>query len=589
MKNKLKIKTQLLLSYLVMFIVISAIIIGFISSKTLNIVLKNTEFSTLDEFNRIESNISVFQKDMQKIMFTFLLDPTIMDFCSNDYGMDYNGIEIRKKIGDYLDLIMNLNPEIASIFIETSDGNVIGTEENYNYNTDKSAKNKKEQLSDPPKVIYWEAGTVSIYDINQRKQVQEHVISLCGRFNNVYKGRYSKITINIKEKIFRSLYENINEKAVFPTYICNEKGVILTSQNQESIWTTSLFAKKITQDKQNSSFVYKNESGEKRQIVYKTINADNKWIIVKEIPLNIYLKDVNNITINIILIFIAAFIITVLFAVVFVKRITTPINLLINGMKKMKKGKIGYQIEEKYENEFGLIIDQFNEMSLGIHNLMDTNQNIEKQKRQYMITTLKAQINPHFIFNTINMIKWMAIAQHAENIRDALEMLMAIMKPVFKQKEGECTLCDEIAYTQNYLQLINLRFGGQIKLDVQISSELLNQKIPCFLFQPVIENCIEHGFYGESYNGVITITAKQEKAFEICIFDNGKGMGEEALNELRQRILDAQQQPLENGDKLGLVNVHMRIRLQYGNDYGVYINSESGFGTSVILKLPQIL
>lgn len=263
-----------------------------------------------------------------------------------------------------------------------------------------------------------------------------------------------------------------------------------------------------------------------------------------------------------------------------------PLRVLINSMEKVKQGEVGYQAPVVCTNEFGEMLQIFNQMSQSISGLMERSRHYEEQRARYALAALRAQISPHFLFNTINTIKWMALAQHADHIKSALDMLMVFLRPLFRDNLNEIPLREELAYEENYIGLVNLRYGGNITMTADMPGELLERKIPCLILQPIIENCVKHGFSQNFSQARLTISCREQPdGWEILIHDNGRGLPAEALGEIERRLESA---ALENGEHVGLVNVHMRLRLQYGEPYGLRVISREGQGTTVVVKLPQI-
>lgn len=223
-----------------------------------------------------------------------------------------------------------------------------------------------------------------------------------------------------------------------------------------------------------------------------------------------------------------------------------------------------------------------------IPELVEQNRIQEEQKQQYALSALRAQINPHFLFNTINTIKWMAISQQAMHIKSALDRLLILLRPLFKDTTDETTLQEELEYVENYISLVNLRFAGNVVMTADIPERLRAQKIPCFILQPVIENCMEHGFQRDYRQAEIVVSCEESGGdLILTVQDDGKGITDEKIAEIHRK-LDAPGQMLQNGNKLGLANVNLRIRLKYGQDYGIRLEHGQAGGTAVRIKIPRI-
>ena len=188
---------------------------------------------------------------------------------------------------------------------------------------------------------------------------------------------------------------------------------------------------------------------------------------------------------------------------------TKPLISLTTVIKKMGQGNLGLTLDLDMRNELGILIAQFNKMSKNILDLMEQKETIEEKKRMIEIGALQSQINPHFFYNTLNTIKWMAIMVKADNIVESITTLGDYLQPMFK-KGMFCTIQEEIDYIENYIKIMNYRMAGGIKFENHIAVEVRDCQILRFLLQPLVENAISHGLKNQN-GGVITITAVEQK------------------------------------------------------------------------------
>ena len=195
---------------------------------------------------------------------------------------------------------------------------------------------------------------------------------------------------------------------------------------------------------------------------------------------------------------------------------------------------------------------------------------------------LRAQINPHLIYNTLNAIKWRALISEEMNIAESISLLSDFLEPVFKNQDLLCTVRDEINYVENYIQILNLLKTGGYSLELDIPEVYYEYRIIRFLLQPVVENSIIHGLERSS-SGQIDISVTVEAGdMIISVADNGVGMSEERLQEVRRKIRKGE---CENGEGIGIVNVDRRIKNQYGDAYGLDIRNGEEKGAVVSLKM----
>jgi two-component system, sensor histidine kinase YesM len=273
-----------------------------------------------------------------------------------------------------------------------------------------------------------------------------------------------------------------------------------------------------------------------------------------------------------------------------INRMTSPLNRLLNAIKEITKGNLGSTVSLVPNNELGLLIEHFNRMSIDILNLVERNKIIEKKKRDLEIEALQNQINPHFLYNTLNTIKWMAAAMNVSSIADSITILGRILKPIFQNHDALWEISEEIEYLENYVKIMKLRYGEDFRIAIDTDENLLKCKIQRLILQPLIENSIMHGLKDRTKDGIITIQLiDQEGSLQIIISDNGQGISAQDVyklnKELSEFVID---EPIFT-KAIGLRNVNRRIKLHFGHMYGLRIESQQNAGTKIFVLLPKVM
>jgi two-component system sensor histidine kinase YesM len=216
--------------------------------------------------------------------------------------------------------------------------------------------------------------------------------------------------------------------------------------------------------------------------------------------------------------------------------------------------------------------------------MIETRQAVEKQK-EAEVRALEAQINPHFLYNTLDAINWLAIEKEEYQISKMLKGLAQILRYSIKDSNKTVFVADEMKWMQQYVFLQQHRFHSSFQCSFDVSPETLNYRIHKLILQPFIENAIIHGFNGRKKDGmlVIHIGKKDERAFEIVIDDNGMGMEQETVDAL---LRPGRDQPYARGSGLGIRNALARLDMYYGNLANAEIQSTEGRGTRIKLTLP---
>lgn len=267
--------------------------------------------------------------------------------------------------------------------------------------------------------------------------------------------------------------------------------------------------------------------------------------------------------------------------------ITRPMKKLISTMRVVEKGDLSIRFHVKQRDEIGLLGHSFNKMIRKVENLINIVYISQIRKKEAELDALQSQINPHFIYNTLESIRMMAELNDDSDTSRMTFMLARLLRYSISTKKQKVTVKQEIEHLKNYLELQNMRYGDKFKLIVELDDALYNVSIIKLIFQPVVENAIVHGLEGVQEKGIIRITGyhRNDKII-FSIEDNGKGIPEETLEELNRRINDFGQSQGERGG-IGLRNVNERIQLHYGDAYGLKLSSEPGKGTAVILEFPD--
>lgn len=243
------------------------------------------------------------------------------------------------------------------------------------------------------------------------------------------------------------------------------------------------------------------------------------------------------------------------------------------------------------ENELGEIGKGINDLSENVVNLMNTRIKQERQKKDLEYQILQSQINPHFLYNTLNSVKWMATIQGATGIADMMTVLARLLKNVSKRSESMITLKEELELAGDYFQIQQYRYGSSISIRYEIASEdLFGCMVHRFSLQPLIENALFHGLEPKRAPGTITVFASSEgsgetKVLVLSVTDDGIGMSQETI----EKVMSGES--LEGSDffkHIGISNVNNRIKYDFGASYGITITSEPGVYTTMTIRIPYI-
>ena len=266
--------------------------------------------------------------------------------------------------------------------------------------------------------------------------------------------------------------------------------------------------------------------------------------------------------------------------------IVKPVTQLNELMGMVQEGNFNVKAEIRSRDDIGALSAGFNNMVNRLKTMILRIQEEENQKRELELQMLQAQINPHFIRNTLNTIRWMAELKKASGISKALTSFIKLTDYSFKSREPVVTVREECEYLNEYIYLQKLRFQNKFDFRLQVEEELLEVPILRLLIQPLLENSIQHGFSENIQFGTIEVLfRRKDNDMEVVVRDNGIGISKEQ----QESIMEPGKTGSSENKNIGLYNVQERIRLHYGERYGVHINSSMGIGTEIILLFPITL
>ena len=325
---------------------------------------------------------------------------------------------------------------------------------------------------------------------------------------------------------------------------------------------------------------FKMTAGGKTLVLYSDATAVPVWILIAAVP-------VKSGGIDLLLLFRAAVPILLIslavaygLAFYFSMRFTKPITEMVSAVSDIARGNFERQIVRCDPYELTQLGNGINEMQREIKLLIEQRILREKKERDAEMRMLKAQINPHFLNNTLNSIRMMAKMQGARGIAKMTEALGDLLRASLSSPEETISLHDELEMLSKYIYIQNVRYKGLIEYEIHISDdELYNFRILRFILQPLVENSILHGIKPSSEGVKITVSAwREQNILYLCVEDNGQGISEEKLHMLRNGTS-------QHSREIGVQNVHRRLQMVYGEQSGLHFESESGKRTKVTAVL----
>jgi two-component system, sensor histidine kinase YesM len=352
------------------------------------------------------------------------------------------------------------------------------------------------------------------------------------------------------------------------------------------------YSEKGMDDLNNNHFVAKNEqgygiekiNGERSFVNHFTTDFEG-WTYWSIIPFNKMFSKITAVKYSLVLVFMLMFIILISLGFNFLRRITNPILELAGTMQKVQNGNfniVNSLIPSKiYEDEVGILYRNFKTMIQRIDELIQENYSKQLLIKETEFKALQSQINPHFLYNTLESINWLAIINKQKQISSMVEALGNLMRNSINFKEDIITVEEELEIVNSYLTIQKYRFDDRLEFQLGVPSHFMKCRIPKLILQPLLENSFKHAVETSVYTSVIKLEAYQEEGkLFIRVEDNGPGIDPLIL----EKVKEGKVKP--KGTGIGLNNIDNRIKLFTGEEYGLRIENLLGKGTAITVVLP---
>jgi len=311
---------------------------------------------------------------------------------------------------------------------------------------------------------------------------------------------------------------------------------------------------------------------------------ENGWKIVSCVRTARLTASYNQVTLASILVISLLFLLFYLFSRYFLGQIITPLHTVVEGMKEMEEGNLTVHVEPAGQSEIRTMIHSFNRMVRELKASIEENEQVQQKKHQAEVRALQSQINPHFLVNTLNSIRFMAQVSKFDGIRKMAEALIKILSCSFRGSISFYTVREELDVLDSYLYLMKIRYSDGFEVVYEIDETCLDCKVPRLILQPIVENSIVHGL-AEKEDDIGHLTVRLKASGDSLIFtveDDGRGMTEE---EIRQLLTHRERAEGDN-TSIGVENVLSRLKLNFGSRYGIRMESQPGQYTKTILTIP---
>ena len=584
--NSISIQNKLYIYFILVAALPLAALCFFSYSKYGSILTSKTIQSTQQIIDQTTVNMDMMANEVEKISFMIFSNKDIRSILQKGPGNTlkeklYNRDALQYTLYNYI----TSRDDIDSVYIIDEYKNLYYTTKDYNV----TGKYIDAWISDPLKIREANGSVVWIETHPDKFNAQEpkNVISAARLLKNFDTSESLGILLaNIEEKSFSDIYSDVDLGKSGHIFLISRAGRIISdpAENKLGKDVGKDILSNISKDKGN--FVYKAD-GREMLVVYN-VSSVTGFITVGQIPLDEILGEVYYIRNFVFILGLFILLASFLASIAFSKSITGPVKNLVRQMKRAEEGDFTARVEVNGSSEILSMKTGFNRMIEKIRELIDRVYEEQQKKKEAELQALQAQINPHFLYNTLNSIKWMAVLHNMQNISEMVTALNHLLYHSISKSGNIISIRNEIENLRNYVVIQKYRYNDKFEVHYEYDEELLEYKTLKLLLQPIVENSIFHGIENKKGTGNINIRIiKCNEIIKYIIEDDGIGIPQEILERINSH------QPAVAGNRgftsIGISNVDERIKLYFGSEYGLTVHSILGEGTTVEITTPLII
>ncbi|ACT03942.1 cache domain-containing sensor histidine kinase [Paenibacillus sp. JDR-2] len=565
-------------------ILLTAILLGVISYQlSASSVRETAQDYTAELIRQVNANIQTYITSMENISMLALSNEDVRELVSEEGNNATNSEELAReqRISAYFHSIIASRKDIASI-------NVIGYNGLFVSDREHVELNPSVRLAEQP--WYTSAQEASGRIVVSSSHVQHMFKDEYDWVVSLSRELWSKdqteprgvLLVDLNFSVINDTLNNIDLSKRGYIFIVDEDGNIVYHPQQQLIYS-NLKSEKIDEVLAKGSGSFMTDEG-KTSRIYTIQDTGFGWKIVGVSYVNELIGNKREMQLSMVAAGIFCLIVGLLLAVFISRNLSRPIKQLQEHMKKVEKGIFNIRVPIGNPREIASLARTFNLMVVKIEELMSQVVREQEIKRKSELTALQAQINPHFLYNTLDSIIWMAEGKKTDEVVLMTSALARLFRSSISRGQELVSIRTEIEHVANYLTIQKIRYKDKLDFHIDVDPDIYAYRTLKVLLQPLLENAIYHGIKNRIGTGTIQVTGgKRDGYIWLEVSDNGVGMEAEAL----RTILEPRRSDRESKG-VGVVNVHERIQLYFGKDYGLTYKSVQDEGTTVTVRIAAI-
>lgn len=553
-------------------ILVLTVLIQFLYEKS---VLNITSESYKEKFEIVSDNSQSILENSGKIAKVILTDEAIQNWFLQDSEESADQLKYKMQVEKRLDYLDALYPDkqYSSISVFDSYGHMV------NSNSIRSEASKYEQFFNIIKENY-NVKWLDLYEVSLGDYEKNGIGYI--RYYRDYASGLIKgyVLIEYQSPLLINNFAHIRYGETGSYLIADTDGNKKIENDQDvsgNISEEEYF--QWAEDNKKGGKVFRIDG--KRYLVTASVIPTLDWLMIGLTPVNELTKAGKAMTQIIYVVGIIAALISTFFSLRVSRSVTKPLIYLTDTMKKFGKGDLFVRVPVLYEDEIGILSEEFNKMSEQIRQLVDQVYREQRAKRKSELAALQAQINPHFLYNTLNSVSSLIKMNCPDEAFIMIQAIGTFYRTSLSDGKTLIPLEQEITNIENYIKIQKVRYGNKIEYEIDIENEILQEWIVKLTLQPLVENSIYHGIKEMRGKGIIRIKGWKEKnKVFIQVSDNGLGIPEEKLEELFSKDYR------EKGSAFGLFNIQQRLQIYFGKEYGLTVESKLSQGTKATVCIP---
>lgn len=578
LKTRFRVLVYFVAIMFTVFFVFNALFYKVYSDNTRQVFISDMDKGTI----QTQTYTDLVLKNIENVSDIILVNEQVQKAINKNYGAGDLEYEQYSKIISNIENISYTTLGVSSILLYFDNSEVLLTS-NYGLKSDLEIDKKNQflELEESIDKIKWiTSEKSSLFLSSESAENPEDVITMLRPIRSVSTGQVNGLfIINLKKQIFRNLIKGSYNTT---NLILDEKGKVVTSVGDSTKQRIDDFEFIGKSQKVNSSFTYSNE-GTKYMISLNTSKYTG-WKYVSYIPVEQAKQPLSKVRNYLLLLLVINFAAILLIIWLWSKKIFNPVNKLIFGMQKFQSGDFNVSIEETRSDEYGYLYTSFNEMVGKIKTLFTELYEEKLLKKEAELKLLQSKINPHFIYNIFDNMNWLIQLERYGELENLVDAVVRYYKTTLNFGKDYISVRNTLEQLKSYSGIQMIRFKNRFTTEFDFDKEILEMTIPNLMLQPLLENAICHGI--EPKVGTSSIVVSGKKIGEIVRFaieDNGVGINSERLKDINDKL---NSEGMLGTEYFALVNLNKRIKLAYGENYGISIFSQEGTGTCIVIKIP---